>query len=308
MVQRAETPQPKERSKSREKAPPSAQGTGARGRPSRASRGRGGRRRQSQWKELLYPFLAILLLLPVWGGYWLLVPDMSGGHPFGHSLGVVGTILMVMTETLYPFRKRARWLPKWVGSVRAWLSFHIFTGIVGPFLVLIHTALRFNGLAGVVAGLTAAVVLSGFVGRYIYVAVPRTKSGLVRQRAELEKEARALREELEESPIPTPVMEEIWRLTHPVRLPSAEVLLRIVDDLRIRRRFRQLLREVDPEVRPRLAALRDRVFAYAVLQRQIATLEAAQGLLGLWHLFHVPLGVSLFTGVALHILVALYYM
>ena len=41
-------------------------------------------------------------------------------------------VLLLMTETLYTFRKRFKWLQ--VGRLRAWLSFHIFTGIVGPAL------------------------------------------------------------------------------------------------------------------------------------------------------------------------------
>ena len=44
-----------------------------------------------------------------------------------------------------------------------WLEFHIFTGIVGPYLVLLHTSWKFNGLAGVVMLLTGVIVLSGFI-------------------------------------------------------------------------------------------------------------------------------------------------
>jgi cytochrome b561 len=41
-------------------------------------------------------------------------------------------------------------------------------------MVLLHTAMRFNGLAGVATLLTAVVVASGIVGRYLYTALPRT--------------------------------------------------------------------------------------------------------------------------------------
>ena len=71
---------------------------------------------------------------------------------YGHGMGILGFVLMLMTETLYTLRKRwknARW-----GKMARWLEFHIFTGIVGPYLVLLHTSWKFNGLAGVVMLLT----------------------------------------------------------------------------------------------------------------------------------------------------------
>src|SRR3989304_4051891 len=95
---------------------------------------------------------------------------------FGHALGVLGFTLMLMTETLYSLRKRTR-AARW-GRMSAWLEFHIFTGLVGPFLVLLHSSWKFNGLAGVVTLLTVIVVLSGFFGRYIYTAGPRTADGV----------------------------------------------------------------------------------------------------------------------------------
>ena len=116
--------------------------------------------------ELEYSFLVIIILSGIYIAYEIL-SEPSGGHPMGHWLGIVGAVLMVMTEILYSLRKRTR-LFKQAGPVRVWLSFHIFTGLVGPFLVLMHTGLQFRGLAGVTTWLTAVVVLSGFIGRYLY--------------------------------------------------------------------------------------------------------------------------------------------
>lgn len=99
----------------------------------------------------------------------------SASHLFGHGIGVVGFVLMLMTETLYSLRKRstsARW-----GSMSSWLRFHMFTGMVGPYMVLLHPAMRFHGLAGIVALLTLVVVVSGLIGRYIYTSVPRALEG-----------------------------------------------------------------------------------------------------------------------------------
>jgi hypothetical protein len=59
-----------------------------------------------------------------------------------------------------------------------WLQVHIFTGLVGPFMVLLHTSWKFNGLAGIVTLGTIFIVVSGFVGRYIYTRIPRTAEGM----------------------------------------------------------------------------------------------------------------------------------
>jgi hypothetical protein len=83
---------------------------------------------------------------------------------------------MLMTETLYSLRKRSRGV-KW-GKMSAWLQSHIFMGIVGPYMVLLHTSWKFNGLAGVTTLLTVTIVFSGFIGRYIFTRIPRTMDGL----------------------------------------------------------------------------------------------------------------------------------
>jgi hypothetical protein len=99
----------------------------------------------------------------------------AAGSLFGHLIGIVGFILMLMTETLYSFRKRSR-SARW-GNMQSWLQLHIFTGLVGPYMVLLHSSWKFNGLAGVTTLLTVIIVISGFVGRYIYTLIPRTLDG-----------------------------------------------------------------------------------------------------------------------------------
>ena len=84
------------------------------------------------------------------------VPAASG--LFGHLIGVLGFILMLMTELLYSLRKRSR-TARW-GKMSDWLAFHIFTGLVGPFMVLLHSSWKFQGLAGIVMLMTVIIVVS----------------------------------------------------------------------------------------------------------------------------------------------------
>ena len=107
----------------------------------------------------------------------------------GHGIGVAGLVLMLMTATLYSLRKLetgARW-----GSTASWLRFHMVTGLVGPYMVLLHTAMRFEGLAGVAMLLTGVVVVSGLVGRYLYTAVPRDVGAAGAAGARLVRQRRA---------------------------------------------------------------------------------------------------------------------
>lgn len=130
-----------------------------------------------RYRELWYTLAGIVVVTAVYFGVYLFsgaLPDASS--LVGHWTGVAGIVLMLMAETLYSIRKQAR-DARW-GKTASWLRFHIVTGLLGPYMVLAHTALKFRGLAGAVMLLTVVVVLSGVVGRYIYTAVPREIEGV----------------------------------------------------------------------------------------------------------------------------------
>ncbi len=143
--------------------------------------------RELWWALAISAAVAALYLLLVRA---LGVDPRSSGL-LGHGFGVVGFVLMLMTETLYSLRKRSR-RARW-GRTAAWLRFHIVTGIVGPFMVLLHAAWRYNGLAGIVMLMTVIVVVSGFIGRYIYTRVPRNADGLMLEAGELHAQIEATR-------------------------------------------------------------------------------------------------------------------
>lgn len=125
-------------------------------------------------------WLATLTCIVIGAGYGLVVfwtrEIPAASEFFGHTLGIIGFILMLLTETLYSLRKRIRSAS--FGRMSTWLKFHIYMGLVGPFMVLLHSSWKFNGLAGATTLLTAIIVFSGFIGRYIYTRIPRTMDGL----------------------------------------------------------------------------------------------------------------------------------
>jgi hypothetical protein len=128
-------------------------------------------------RELFWAFFAGIFITVVYAGVILATREIPpAGELFGHALGIFGFILMLMTEVLYSLRKRSR-IASW-GRMSSWLQFHIFTGLVGPYMVLLHTSWKFQGLAGVTTLFTMIIVVSGFIGRYIYTRIPRTRDGL----------------------------------------------------------------------------------------------------------------------------------
>jgi hypothetical protein len=147
-------------------------------------------------RELCLALLAMLLISILYGFVtvvWKRIPPASDF--FGHMIGVLGFVLMLMTETLYSLRKRSR-SARW-GRMSDWLSFHIFTGIVGPYMVLLHTSWRFNGLAGAVTLMTVIIVVSGFIGRFIYTSIPRSVDGFEVEYEEVEREIAAIQTTLQ---------------------------------------------------------------------------------------------------------------
>ena len=84
--------------------------------------------------------------------------------------GIAGAALMFAGQ-FYSLRKRARF-PRAI-KVKKFLEAHVIAGILGPALVIVHSRLKFYGIAGIALGLMMIVTVSGFVGRYIYVRIPR---------------------------------------------------------------------------------------------------------------------------------------
>lgn len=260
--------------------------------------------------ELNLSLVVVLFLATVYIVYEALsIP--AGGHPFGHTLGILGALLMIMTEILYSARKR--WQIFNFGQVRHWLSFHIFTGIVGPALVLMHTGLVFRGLAGLTMLLTVLVVISGFLGRYIYTAVPRTVAGLEIDRRTLEAQAIGQQRNLtiwaadKPARVQALVRRETARPADHQELSAAAVLTRRIQEYHQRQQLNAAIRKLDKEEQLKMADVKKSIRRQQRLLRQIDSLQTVQQMMGLWHTLHVPLGLTLFTAMFIHIGASIYY-
>jgi hypothetical protein len=227
----------------------------------------------------------------------------------GLTLGVSGVIAMLGTLP-YALRKRWKRMSK-LGAMKNWLEVHIFFGVVGPVLITFHTSFKFNGLISVGYWLMMTVWASGFVGRYLYVRIPKTIRGVDVSRREVEDRLTALREELRSSPVAEAARRHVdafeTSIDRDCRRAHGVVDL-FFGDVRERVRLLILARRlssagIDTDtLRDCIALAAER----ATLARRALHLQRSHQLFEAWHVFHRPLVFGMFLIVGVHVAVALY--
>jgi len=228
----------------------------------------------------------------------------------GHLLGIAGVALMLAMQ-LYTLRKRHP-RARWPGSLSFWLEFHIFCGLLGPALITFHTSFRFNGIVSVAYWSMMLVMASGFVGRYLYVRIPKSIRGTEISVAEIEERTIELRETLAALELPGELVLRIdaFEAREAFRsggLPTWSGLLFGEAALRVRlRSLRSAVRRAAIE-RAVLDETLHLVAERAFLRRRIAYLKRTKQLFDLWHVLHKPLAYLMLVIVALHVATALYF-
>lgn len=224
--------------------------------------------------------------------------------PWGQSFGLVGAALMLV-PFLYMLRKK---LGRGPGRLKTWLEVHLFCGIVGPVLVTFHSSFKFNGIVSAAYWSMVIVMLSGFVGRYLYVRIPRSLRGIELTRAELDQHAAALHDEIVARPGAAglvKVIDTLERTAVPQQLTWTGLLF---GEIGLRGRLRRFARQVRASRLPqdqeralvRLTAER------VQLLREVAYLQWTKRAFNLWHVFHLPLVYLLLVIVALHVSLTVY--
>lgn len=254
--------------------------------------------------ELIFALVAIAAITAAFLGFF---PEGAPAPSsfWGHTLGIVGFLLMLSTETLYSLRKR---IPGFnLGRMSLWLQAHVFTGLVGAYLVVLHSAWKFQGLAALLTLVTLVVVISGIIGRYIYTAVPRTLEGVEVAFAELQERLASADRQI--------ARQGGGRLVPLLQLAAApgtrrgwlRVLARPLLQFREQRRWQNLVQGLNDKERACAVELQAVVSERQRLQRHVDSWDATRRLLAVWHMFHVPLSGALFALAVIHIVAALYY-
>jgi hypothetical protein len=226
--------------------------------------------------------------------------------PAGQMFGVVGVALMLV-PFLYVARKRIKGM-KNIGTIKGWLEVHLFCGFVGPVLVTYHTSFKFNGIVSAAYWSMVVVMLSGFVGRFLYVRIPRTIRGVELTRAELESQVEELRVQLSRSVQSETARGQIEVFEHAMQPDHPSFFNLMFGEMVVGRRVRALTHALAAAGLP--ADLQMQAVSVArergMLLRRLAHLQRTKRLFELWHVFHLPFVYLLLVIVAAHVAVVLY--
>jgi hypothetical protein len=234
-------------------------------------------------------------------GYW----QWKAGGSVGHELGVVGSSMMVLM-LLYSIRKRVGALRR-LGSLGRWLDIHIFLGIFGPLLVVLHSSFKVQGLVALSFWSMIVVATSGVFGRYLYLQIPRTRAGEELALAEYEAEDLELsgqlrtRFRLDES--------QLARLDALVAIPTRTGLLGgfvrlVTDDLRLRSGLRAFAKSCRSVPAPVFREFERVVRQKANVHRRILLWDRVHELFHYWHVLHKPFALVMYVFMIVHVAVA----
>lgn len=268
--------------------------------------------------------IAVIILLTINGIEYYQIPVeerfFSENHSMlkpsgilGHGIGILGTLMMIFGVAIYMIRKRMRSLFN-IGYLKHWLEFHIFLCTVGPILILYHTAFKFGGIVAVSFWSMVAVVLSGVIGRFIYVQIPRTIQGNeldIKQLNEMSYDiSNRLIHEVSFGEKITAKIDQLSDLNRYKHITLGNSTAYIVKDFfNLKLTLAALKREMAslniPKVKVKeiLALTKSKM----VLTRRIAYLRTMQKLFKYWHIVHLPFAITMFVIMLVHVAVTIIF-
>jgi hypothetical protein len=237
-------------------------------------------------------------------------------HAWFRSSGYVGQGAGIITFAgflfmwLFPLRKRFR-SATWAGPVPRWLDVHIGVGMLLPLAGAIHAGFRFGGVIGIGYIAMLIVCLSGIIGRYLYVRIPRSRNGVEMGLGDVAAQQRALLLELAEATGLTVIeLQEILKVeSTPARAGLFNAFVQMMrDDLARGYAVRRLRGHMKARGHADPARLRD-VMSLArremSLNQQTRLLNATQSIFRHWHAAHRPVAITAFIAVTIHVVVVI---
>jgi hypothetical protein len=230
----------------------------------------------------------VVLLLFFWLGFLVHRSPRFAGSLWGGVLGVSGAVLMLV-PLAYMIIKRIPPLKKWVTgyvSMHTLLAWHIYAGVLGPILVVLHTGHKFESTLGIaLTALTILVVLSGFTGRYLMSQFSQTIREKKEMLTQLELAYRETATELAAHPEQAAVIQ-----------PLSGFLTRLVAGLFV-------ASGSTPGPGAALVSLRALRLAESMadLEYALKTHEHFKRWFGRWLKFHIIISVVLYVLLALHV-------
>jgi len=241
-------------------------------------------------------------------------PDHTTLKPsglLGHGMGIIGSVFMILGVSLYMIRKRYRMFSR-VGILKHWLEFHIFLCTLGPILVLFHTAFKFGGIVAISFWSMVAVFLSGIIGRFIYIQIPRTIEGRELSLGEVRNMKGDISQKLNDSfgldEASRNVIADSIKAKTEFSQSNAFVrfIKRIADDRRSLRRVKTVLKS-NKLPKSQRAAILDLVKNEISLNRRIERLQVMQNLFKYWHVAHLPFALVMLVIMVIHVAVTIVF-
>jgi hypothetical protein len=223
----------------------------------------------------------------------------------GHGFGIVGSFLMVTGVATYMARKRYRIFSR-LGILKHWLEFHIFLCTLGPILILFHTAFKFGGLVAISFWSMVSVFISGIIGRFIYIQIPRTIEGQELSLNDIRETKKDIAGILKSSYNLDEASYDI--ITNSIkrkvelyqRNPLSGYISKHFDDRRTIRLVRTTLHKNNlkkKEKRQILTLVKDGI----KLNRKIERLDTMQSMFKYWHVIHSPFALVMLIIMVIHI-------
>jgi hypothetical protein len=274
-------------------------------------------------------FLAVLLVavaIVLWiggGGYYALELTRRPFHPLfaslrpggavGHLYGIIGTALILAGVFLYVIRKRIRLFAR-IGKVKHFLQIHIALCLAGPILIVYHTTFKLGGLVSVGFWSMILVVMSGIVGRYLWMQIPRGIEGDALTLVELDVENASLLTLLKaEHEFNQTELGDLDRLLDAVQPAKASTFGTLGELIRHDMRLVLYRRELAAWLASRgvaadhVSTVRRIAVRRSLLHRKIQFLEQLQRLFRYWHVIHMPFTYILLGITIVHVAVAFFF-
>lgn len=243
-----------------------------------------------QERERIVAGALLTVLCISWLGFVFHRSPRFAGSLVGGMLGVAGALCMLV-PLMYLFVKRIPSLRRLVtrhAAMSTLLTWHIYLGVLGPILAILHTGHRFASILGItLTTIMLVVVFSGFIGRYLLSFVSDTIQDKTTSLHFLEQRYRLLADQLASRPEVRDAMK-----------PYSSFLGRLFGSV--------LLRQSSPAMSlpTQMLSLSE---AIADLEYSVRTHQILKRVFSVWLRFHIALSLLLYGLLAGHIVGEVYY-
>jgi len=221
---------------------------------------------------------------------------------YGHGLGIFGTLMIMIGVFGYMARKRMKSLSR-VWILKHWLEIHIFLCTLGSILILYHTAFKLGGIVSVSFWSMVAVVLSGVIGRFIYLQIPRTIQGRELSLSEISEMRSNLSEEIKKIGLQSSETDFISSLNIE-NVNKSGFNDQFANDKQQLMEIKKKLKSINISVNDKRKLIQS-VKSEIAMKRKLHRLELMQRLFRYWHIAHLPFALIMLIIMVIHVAVAL---